>query len=747
MSEKSIRYIVYGIKAGLFILPALSLIVANTFFFPFITGKNFFFRIAVEILFFFWVFVACFDKNYRPKKSPILIALLATLFFLTLATIFGANPYRSFWSNYERMEGLVGHIHLFIYFLVLTGTLRRKQDWYWLFGSLVSSSVVLVIYGFLQFFRVIEIHQGGARGFRLDATLGNATYYAILLIFFLFLAIFSAIKVKNRWLRYALMFLAVLEASLVFLTATRGAILGLLGGIIIASVLLIILSFNQKKVRIFSFIAIACIFLAVSLFLLFKNSSYVEKHPILGRLAGISLTERTIESRFTIWNMSLKGFLERPILGWGPENFNIMWNKYYEPKLYRQEPWFDRAHNIIFDWLISAGILGFLAYWSVWAAVLLILIKEYRQKRFTALELALFVGLLSAYAFHNLFVFDNLTSYYLFFAILGYLAFRNNKDEEMSTREPPDSEKNQKNQKEIGVSSYLLIFSTFLVVIFSLYFINVKPILANRQLLNALSQISQSGMKVDYTFGEFNKVFAYNTFGSIEAREQLAGYAERLSDTTGISQGDKIKALNMAIEEVKKQVDVLPNDARPYLFLTSLYTRSGRFEEALVSASKALELSPGKQQIHFVIADVYLSVGQLEKAADILRKAYELDKTNIEAAKNFFLATILMGKKDAIADLLAEMEKAHGVEFGKDKKFINAYAKVDNYQAVKEIWLSLLEKEPNNTQYRISLAATYLQMNERTKAIKELEKTVEINPEFKQQADYFISEIRAGRNP
>lgn len=70
MSEKSRRYISYGLKAGLFILPFLALLISDSFFFPFITPKNFFFRTGVEILFLFWVFLAIFDKSYRPKKSP-----------------------------------------------------------------------------------------------------------------------------------------------------------------------------------------------------------------------------------------------------------------------------------------------------------------------------------------------------------------------------------------------------------------------------------------------------------------------------------------------------------------------------------------------------------------------------------------------------------------------------------------------------------------------------------------------------
>ena len=109
----------YAVKIGIFILPACFLIASSLFFFPFITGKNFFFRIVVEILFLLWVVLAVFDADYRPKKSPVIFALTATLFILSLATIFGENPYRSFWSNFERMEGLIGHIHLFLYFLII----------------------------------------------------------------------------------------------------------------------------------------------------------------------------------------------------------------------------------------------------------------------------------------------------------------------------------------------------------------------------------------------------------------------------------------------------------------------------------------------------------------------------------------------------------------------------------------------------------------------------------------------------
>ena len=49
--------------AGLFAVPFLTLYVENDYFFPFITGKNFWFRILVDISFAAWVILAFADAE------------------------------------------------------------------------------------------------------------------------------------------------------------------------------------------------------------------------------------------------------------------------------------------------------------------------------------------------------------------------------------------------------------------------------------------------------------------------------------------------------------------------------------------------------------------------------------------------------------------------------------------------------------------------------------------------------------
>src|SRR3989344_2395383 len=324
MFPKTIRYISYILKTGIFILPILSLIIAESLFFPFITGKGFFFRIGTEIILFLWILLAVFDKSYRPKKSPILIALTALVVILSLATIFGENPHRSFWSNFERMEGLISHLHLFAYFLILTSVFKKEKDFKRFFAVLLGISAIISSYGYLQFFGKIAAHQGA----KLDATFGNSTYLAIYILFHLFIIGWLFFKTSSRWFRAVLVFLFFFEIPIIYYTTTRGAILGFLAGLLIFSVLTIIRS-KRKKIRLLFLGFLSALILSGVLFLVFKDSGFVQNRTTLSKLASISLSEGTVESRLTIWKMGFEGFKEHPVLGWGPENFNLVFNKYY----------------------------------------------------------------------------------------------------------------------------------------------------------------------------------------------------------------------------------------------------------------------------------------------------------------------------------------------------------------------------------------------------------------------------------
>ena len=120
------RILAHVLTGGIFLIPFVPLIIASTdvfpylisnLFFPYITGKNIAFRAIVEVLTAGWLVLVILDKRYLPKKSSIVYAVTAFLVVMSFATAFGVDPYRSFWSSFERMEGLVTYIHLYLFFI------------------------------------------------------------------------------------------------------------------------------------------------------------------------------------------------------------------------------------------------------------------------------------------------------------------------------------------------------------------------------------------------------------------------------------------------------------------------------------------------------------------------------------------------------------------------------------------------------------------------------------------------------
>ena len=139
------------IKYGIYLCFFSFLIISATTYFPFIVGKYVFFRILVEVLTFLYIILIILDKSYRPKLSKIFIFLSLFVFFALLSTVFGADPYRSFWSNYERMEGFLTLIHYFAFFVIISGVFKEEKDFergakaFFIAGALMVRKVLFML--------------------------------------------------------------------------------------------------------------------------------------------------------------------------------------------------------------------------------------------------------------------------------------------------------------------------------------------------------------------------------------------------------------------------------------------------------------------------------------------------------------------------------------------------------------------------------------------------------------------------
>ena len=708
---------------GLFAVPFIPFIVSSTMLFPFISGKGFAFRILVEVIAGLYILLALSDVMYRPKLSLISKSVLVFIGIILLADLFGKYPYKSLWSNYERMEGFVTMAHLALYYFVLSGMLHTELWWKRFWNTTLFASGIMTIYGFLQLAHKIPINQGGVR---LDATFGNSAYLGIYAVFHIFIALILLLKEKRLGLRIAYGVLAFSEFIILYYTATRGAILGFIGGIIISGLLIAWKEKNNKHVRTLAKGFIGIVVVVLIGFYAVRNTSFVQKSPVLSRFASMSLSEAQSQGRYYVWPMALKGFAERPLLGWGQENFNYVFNKYYNPAMYNQEQWFDRAHDVVLDWLIAGGVLGFLSYLGMFMALMYFM---WKKAELSVEEKSLLTGLIAAYIFHNLFVFDNLISYILFFTVLAYVHGR-------TVHQPIWSRLFERTFSKDALT-YIALPLVVLGTAVGMYVINVPAIVTAQTLIQSIT--FTQGKDPAQNLQQFKDLFAQHSFGSSEALEQL------VSDTAQIMAAQQVKNevkqgfFELTDRQIKIKITQTPEDARYLLFAGSFYNHFASYSTALPYLQKAVEFSPGKPAMYFELGNTYIGMKDYPKALDAMGIGYNLVPVYTEGQINYAVAALYNNRPDIADPLLAALDKNTYIS---DNRIVRAYLDTKNNDKVESILQARVNSSPSDAQNQLTLASFYVQIGQKAKAIAIIQQVDDAHPEFKAQGESYIKSLQ-----
>ena len=646
------------------------------------------------------------------------------------ADALGVYPFKSFWSNYERMDGWVTLVHLFLYVVVAASVLNTEKLWRGFWNVSLGASVLMGVYGLLQLLGIASLNPGFSSASRIDATFGNPIYLAVYMLFHIGIAALLWVRAFEErpkgGMQHALLYgsVIVLDTFVLFMTGTRGTMIGLIGGFVLFLITIAFSSQVSGKVRRIARGTLLGLLVLAGLFWMIREQPAIQKIPFLQRLATISLEDSTTKARFMNWGMAWEGVKERPLLGWGQENYAIVFDKYYNPSMYGQEQWFDRVHNIVFDWLVAAGFLGLISYLALYACALWCV---WMKDAFGPLERSILTGLLAAYFFHNLFVFDNIGSYLLFASVLAYIAFRASKK---SAHIPMPTLP----ERAIPIVAALAV----LFVAGALWFVNMRPLAANRALIGAL-QPHQEGIGKNLEL--FKESIAFGTVGAQEAREQLVQAAAQVVRIESAPLDLKKAFLQEAAAEMGKQADASPLDARFPLFLGAILQTGGDIANAERALMRAHELSPGKQAILFELAGNYLAQGKADEALATFKKAYELEPS-FTTARIFYAALAISKGHDALADELLAPIIEEGV--AADPRITAAYIERGRYDKVIAIWGARVKARPTEVQSYFTLAAAYYGAGNSARAIEVLESAVKAEPQAKAQADALIQQIRSG---
>jgi O-antigen ligase/Tfp pilus assembly protein PilF len=701
---------------ALFLITLAPLIIANSYFFPFITGKAFFFRILIEIAVCAWAVLAFLDKEYRPRFSWVGLAVFAFVVWMFVADCFAANVAKAFWSNFERMEGWVLLIHLLGFFVVASTVLRVEKKWRAWFLTSLGVSVAVLAYSFLQLVGVLQIHQGSSR---IDASFGNSAYLAIYFLFNVFIALWLAFSEKRQWLKWCLIALAAVEAVFIFFTETRGAVLGLVGALALTAILTAFTAGKQAR-RIAIYALAAIIILSGGLYAA-RDSSFVANNHVLNRITSISIADG--QTRFTIWHMALEGTLERPIVGWGQEGFAYVFDKYYEPSLYQQEQWFDRAHNAFIDWLVAGGVPAFLLYISLFVSALVLLWRSSELPRY---ERILLTAALVGYACHNLFVFDNLYSYIYFFAILAFIDSQVGKPFLFFERVPELS-------SEDGMLYGLPV--ALVVACVLIWIVNVPGMRASTELISALSQSSADPAP---SIALFQDLAAHPAFADQEIREQLVSFASGVVQNSSATDAEKQQITSLAISEMQKQVASYPFDVREQLELFLAYQVAGDTTDALKEIQTALTFSPKKEEIWVEAGAFEMNLGDVKDAQTDFNVAYALGPQFQDLATYAAAGDIIAGDQPTANAILLN---TYGTTTVDSDILAAAYYQAKNWPRLISIWKIRANKPDATAETWFELASAYYVAGDNADAISTIKKAVVLYPDAASSGAAAISQI------
>jgi len=763
------QFTLWIIKIGLWSIPFLPLYVSSSMLFPFITGKNFAFRIIIEIIFALWSGLAAFRAEYRPRLTPLFKIVTIFIVVVFLADLFGPSPYRSFFSNYERMEGFMMIFHLYLYFVMLVSVFRAR-DWIIFFHATLLASLAVSYIGLMQKLGYRVSIQGG---FRVDSTIGNPTYLAAYLLFHVWLLLLLMYRFWKKWWLVALYGAALLfELAILYFTASRGPVLALV--IILVPFLASIVWFwpriVEERIRTASGVApradaavgfgpyrgwsagrkIAGAVLLLTIVVPFffwqiRGSEFVQSNQALKRLVNYSLTETTIKSRFHIWGMSARAALERPILGWGQENYYLVFQKYFDPALFAQEPWFDRSHNIVFDWLIHAGFPGILSYLGMIAVACWVVVRGIRRGSFPVWYGIVLASLFLTYLFQNFFVFDNLNTYLLFFAFLAFTEFFAHASVSVPAASARRVETGVETRSDLG-RGILVGGAMLLVVAGLLYPLHIKPIRESKALIRALSLPQQEGATLAQVESAFREALAYNSFGDTEVREQLSNMARGVINSSSIPAEAQNAFLAFTVDELKKETAEPAKDVKHLLFLGTILTAwaasdPGRAQEAEAALLEAIRLSPTKQIIYFPLAQLYLSTGRTDAALKTLRDAWNLDRSYHEAGANLLMIALLTGNAEVAAEAKDGVSLVH-LNADILDRLGKLYRQMNDFNSALPVYQQLVVLRPESADDRAVYAALLGSSGHIDEARFQAEEALRIDPSLKSQVEQFLEALK-----
>lgn len=650
-AHETVSKIVFGVTAIVLFLP---IIILPPYFQPSDWTRAMLFRIALTALTFFLLFTFFYKKNLSislPKwnKSLYLPLLILGGFFVTviISTIFSQDIGFSIFGSPARSGGAMNLLFLFL-FSILLSIFINKSQWEKLFYVLFITGFLLSLLAITQYFNLLKnifiAYEGGST----PSFLGNSTILAMYMIFLSFLSFtfFIQKQSKKQKLLYGVLFL--LFVFTILISGSRAGYLGLLAGF-----LYFFLWYPYpKKYKTLKIIASTLLLLAVLTVAVFNFFPQLGKKnnilkTIATRVSISSIAKDVAGTRLSAWKMTLEAIKDKPLLGWGPENFYIGFEKHYDPTPFSHSVllW-DRPHNIFLDIAANSGLLSLLLYIAFWIALFWQLQRAKNSDYGTDRPLmahglqAMFIGYLIVLFFN----FDSFVTHVISFFFIGYSFYLMYLQKERTILLPPQHTLYKKKT---------LVVACFLMAVLFLWFWNMKPLYLNEKIAHA-KNLSKEG-RCKEAFGISNKE-PWEKAGIVKSHAILQ-YADIVKSCAFIEPEKEVAYSQKMVSLLKIATHAQPTFSRTWLFMASFTNvlaareeavdiKNNLLQEARDYLQKALELSPGRQEPFAELGKNYLIAQDYQAMKSMSNDCIAIDPRFGECYFYLGLAQIFLGEQE-----------------------------------------------------------------------------------------------------
>ncbi len=212
------------------------------------------------------------------------------------------------------------------------------------------------------------------------------------------------------------------------LSGTRGAVVGMAAAVAAFAVAYALIGRLHRLRLAAGGLAVGVLLLGVLLFAA-RGAPPVEalasSSLMVDRLLGIDLDDASIRGRIESQRTGFQSVADRPVFGWGPENYSVAYDRHISVKTsITVTESFDQAHNKLLEELVTRGVVGLLAYLSIWACVFVAVARGARRQAAGEQVFTMLIGAaLLGYFVQNLFLFDTPGTVVWFMLLLGYAAY------------------------------------------------------------------------------------------------------------------------------------------------------------------------------------------------------------------------------------------------------------------------------------------------------------------------------------